>query len=213
MLLGAVLLWALNVTVTKYMLEHGWQPLAYGTIRYFAAIALFWVFTWLPRALVPDRTRGLAIRRHRGGDDLREPALLRLQPRVRARLDGRRSSSGRARCSSGLISIVFLRAHLRALVLDRRRADLRRRRPDRRRRRRRARLGLEGRPARDRARRYVGGLHHRDRPADAPLLAVSDQRGRARHRLGAARAREHPADHAARTSPSLERSGSASSTP
>jgi drug/metabolite transporter (DMT)-like permease len=45
MLLGAVLLWALNVTVTKYMLEHGWLPLAYGTIRYFAAIALFWVYT------------------------------------------------------------------------------------------------------------------------------------------------------------------------
>ena len=46
MLLGAVLLWALNVTVTKYMFEHGWQPLAYGTIRYFAAISLFWVFTY-----------------------------------------------------------------------------------------------------------------------------------------------------------------------
>jgi drug/metabolite transporter (DMT)-like permease len=46
MLLGAVLLWAFNVTVTKYMFEHGWQPLAYGTIRYFAAISLFWVFTF-----------------------------------------------------------------------------------------------------------------------------------------------------------------------
>ena len=46
MLLGTVLLWALNITVTKYMFEHGWQPLAYGTIRYFAAIALFWIFTY-----------------------------------------------------------------------------------------------------------------------------------------------------------------------
>ena len=46
MLLGAVLLWALNVTVSKYMLEHGWHPLAYGTIRYFAAISLFWMFTY-----------------------------------------------------------------------------------------------------------------------------------------------------------------------
>jgi len=46
MLLGTVLLWALNVTVTKYMFEHGWLPLAYGTIRYFAAIALFWGFTY-----------------------------------------------------------------------------------------------------------------------------------------------------------------------
>ncbi|HVA32304.1 MAG TPA: DMT family transporter [Gaiellaceae bacterium] len=46
MLLGAVLLWALNVTVSKYMLEHGWRPLAYGTIRYFAAICLFWIYTY-----------------------------------------------------------------------------------------------------------------------------------------------------------------------
>jgi drug/metabolite transporter (DMT)-like permease len=45
MLLGAVVLWALNVTVTKYMFEHGWLPLAYATIRYFVAIALFWIYT------------------------------------------------------------------------------------------------------------------------------------------------------------------------
>jgi drug/metabolite transporter (DMT)-like permease len=45
-LLGTVLLWALNITVTKYMFDHGWLPLAYGTIRYFAAIALFWIFTY-----------------------------------------------------------------------------------------------------------------------------------------------------------------------
>lgn len=46
MLLGTVLLWALNVTVTKYMFLHGWQPLAYASIRYFAATALFWIFTY-----------------------------------------------------------------------------------------------------------------------------------------------------------------------
>ncbi len=46
MLLGTVLLWALNITVTKYMFGHGWKPLAYGTIRYFVAIALFWAFTY-----------------------------------------------------------------------------------------------------------------------------------------------------------------------
>src|SRR6185437_7090887 len=46
MLFGTVLLWALNITVTKYMFDHGWLPLAYGTIRYFAAIALFWIFTY-----------------------------------------------------------------------------------------------------------------------------------------------------------------------
>jgi drug/metabolite transporter (DMT)-like permease len=46
MLLSAVLLWALNITVTKYMFEHGWLPLAYGAIRYFAAISIFWIYTW-----------------------------------------------------------------------------------------------------------------------------------------------------------------------
>jgi len=46
MLLGTVLLWSLNITVSKYLFEHGWKPLAYGTIRYFMAIALFWGFTY-----------------------------------------------------------------------------------------------------------------------------------------------------------------------
>jgi drug/metabolite transporter (DMT)-like permease len=47
MLLGTVLLWALNITVTKYVLEHGFKPLAYATIRYFAATTLFWIFTYV----------------------------------------------------------------------------------------------------------------------------------------------------------------------
>jgi drug/metabolite transporter (DMT)-like permease len=46
MLLGTVVLWALNITVTRYVLTHGWKPLAYGTIRYFAATGLFWMFTY-----------------------------------------------------------------------------------------------------------------------------------------------------------------------
>src|SRR4051794_6827868 len=46
MLLGTVLLWALNVTVTRYAVTHGFKPLTYATERYFAATALFWGFTW-----------------------------------------------------------------------------------------------------------------------------------------------------------------------
>jgi drug/metabolite transporter (DMT)-like permease len=46
MLLGTVLLWALNSTITRYVLTHGFQPLAYATIRYGAATILFWLFTW-----------------------------------------------------------------------------------------------------------------------------------------------------------------------
>lgn len=46
MLLGTVLLWALNATVSRYLLTHGWDPLAYGVVRYLIAIAIFWSFTW-----------------------------------------------------------------------------------------------------------------------------------------------------------------------
>ncbi|HSX21801.1 MAG TPA: DMT family transporter [Gaiellaceae bacterium] len=46
MLLGTVLLWSLNITITRYVLTHGWHPLAYATIRYGAATALFVLFTY-----------------------------------------------------------------------------------------------------------------------------------------------------------------------
>jgi drug/metabolite transporter (DMT)-like permease len=48
MLLATVGLWALNFTVSKYILTHGFHPLAYSSIRYasagiiFAAITLAW---------------------------------------------------------------------------------------------------------------------------------------------------------------------------
>jgi drug/metabolite transporter (DMT)-like permease len=48
MLLATVSLWALNFTVSKYILDHGFRPLAYSSIRYtiaaliFAAITLAW---------------------------------------------------------------------------------------------------------------------------------------------------------------------------
>jgi drug/metabolite transporter (DMT)-like permease len=40
MLAATVLIWAFNVTVTRYVLTHGFQPLAYGAIRYAAAALL-----------------------------------------------------------------------------------------------------------------------------------------------------------------------------
>jgi len=46
MLLGTVLLWALNITFTRYIVTHDFKPLAYATTRYFAATALFWGFTY-----------------------------------------------------------------------------------------------------------------------------------------------------------------------
>lgn len=56
MLLTTVVLWALNLTVTRYILTHGFEPLAYATVRYGAATLIF-----LGIAFVAERT--LRIRR------------------------------------------------------------------------------------------------------------------------------------------------------
>jgi drug/metabolite transporter (DMT)-like permease len=41
MLLATVVIWAFNLTVTRYLLTHGFRPLAYGAIRYGAAALVF----------------------------------------------------------------------------------------------------------------------------------------------------------------------------
>jgi drug/metabolite transporter (DMT)-like permease len=41
MLLATILLWSLNLSVTKYILTHGFQPLAYATVRYGIAGLIF----------------------------------------------------------------------------------------------------------------------------------------------------------------------------
>ena len=60
MLLGTVSLWALNFTVSKYILDHGFRPLAYSSVRYacaavlFAAITLAWENSlWIGRRELP----------------------------------------------------------------------------------------------------------------------------------------------------------------
>ncbi len=46
MLLITVTLWALNFTVSKYILDHGFRPLSYSSIRYGAAALLFAAITF-----------------------------------------------------------------------------------------------------------------------------------------------------------------------
>jgi drug/metabolite transporter (DMT)-like permease len=58
MLLTTILLWALNLSVTKYILEQGVAPLSYATARYFLAGVIFVVLT-----LVAERTLRIE-RRH-----------------------------------------------------------------------------------------------------------------------------------------------------
>ena len=57
MLLATVVLWALNLTVTRYILTHGFEPLAYATVRYGAAAVIF-----LGIALVAERSVRIARR-------------------------------------------------------------------------------------------------------------------------------------------------------
>ena len=45
MLIATVVIWAFNITVTKYVLTHGFKPLAYASIRYGAAALLFGALT------------------------------------------------------------------------------------------------------------------------------------------------------------------------
>jgi drug/metabolite transporter (DMT)-like permease len=47
MLLVTVVTWSLNFTVTKYVLNHGFKPLAYGGVRFGAAALLFVGVTWV----------------------------------------------------------------------------------------------------------------------------------------------------------------------
>ena len=196
MLLGAVLLWALNVTVTKYMFEHGWQPLAYGTIRYFAAISLFWIFTF-------RREGSFRIAR----EDWHLVAIAAAmifcnQIAFVYSLEFAQASTvallfGTTPVFVAIVSLAFrleklTRAFWVGAALTFAGVALVARR-----RRRRLRLGDEGQPHRDLHRADVGVLHGRDRAAHAEVLAVPDQRRRARDRLGAARARLDPADLAA----------------
>src|SRR4051812_44583727 len=51
MLLATVLLWSLNLSVTKYILENGLKPLSYATVRYALAGLIFVGLT-----LVAERT-------------------------------------------------------------------------------------------------------------------------------------------------------------
>ena len=59
MLLTTVFLWALNLSITKYILEEGVAPLSYAVVRYALAGAIFVALT-----LLVERTLRIE-RRHR----------------------------------------------------------------------------------------------------------------------------------------------------
>jgi drug/metabolite transporter (DMT)-like permease len=61
MLVTTVLVWALNFTVSKYILEHGLLPLQYSSSRYAAAAAIFALITYAAERSLRVTRRDLAI--------------------------------------------------------------------------------------------------------------------------------------------------------
>jgi len=61
MLLTTVLLWALNLSVTRYILTHGLQPLSYATVRYGLAALIFVALTLLAEQTLRIQRRHLPL--------------------------------------------------------------------------------------------------------------------------------------------------------
>ena len=95
MLLATIGLWSLNLTVSRYILTHGLQPLAYGSVRYVLAALVFCGITLVAERSLRVAPRDLVLRWARPGP-LRQPGRVRLRaPRVdglRARAAARRDA-------------------------------------------------------------------------------------------------------------------------
>src|ERR671924_377415 len=61
MLLVTVCLWGFNFTVTKYVLTHGFKPLAYSSLRYGGAALLFSTLTYRMEGTLSVRRRDLPL--------------------------------------------------------------------------------------------------------------------------------------------------------
>jgi drug/metabolite transporter (DMT)-like permease len=61
MLLTTIGLWSLNLTVSRYILTHGFQPLAYATVRYGLAVCVFVVLTLAIEGSLRIRGRDLGL--------------------------------------------------------------------------------------------------------------------------------------------------------
>ena len=80
LLLVTVLFWSFNFTVVKYALTHGWEPLAYSSVRFAIGALLFSGYTYARESSLRVRRSDVALH-DRGGalGHLAEPALVRLR--------------------------------------------------------------------------------------------------------------------------------------
>lgn len=61
MLIAVIVIWALNFTVTRYVLQHGFHPLAYSSVRYGIAATLFAAFTYSYEGSLRVRRRDIVL--------------------------------------------------------------------------------------------------------------------------------------------------------
>jgi drug/metabolite transporter (DMT)-like permease len=61
MLSTTIVLWSLNLTVSRFILTHGFQPLAYATVRYGLAVVVFIALTLLLERSLRLRGRDLGL--------------------------------------------------------------------------------------------------------------------------------------------------------
>lgn len=61
MMLTTIVLWALNITLTRYILTHGFQPLAYATYRYGLAVLVFLAIVLVTQRSVRIERRDLPL--------------------------------------------------------------------------------------------------------------------------------------------------------
>ncbi len=210
MLLATILLWSLNLSVTKYILDQGLEPLSYATIRYALAGAIFVVLT-----LLVERTLRIE-RRHLPVLAFASVTLWLNQVCFVLALDKTTAST------IGLIlGAIPIFAALFGLVLGRERLS------------RRFWLGAAvsfagvglvavgsggevsggyvGHRARPRHLRDVGCVLGRRRAAHGHVLAVAGERRRHPLRLGSHRTRRAPADERPGLAPELAGLGAAAS--
>ncbi len=89
MLLTTILLWSLNLSVTKYILDNGLEPLSYATARYALAGAIFVALTLFAQRTLRIERRHVPVLLAHGRTALAQPGLLRARARRHERVDDR----------------------------------------------------------------------------------------------------------------------------
>ena len=116
MLLTTVLLWSLNLSVTKYILEHGLAPLSYATARYALAGAIFVALTLVAERTLRIERRHVRVLLLTAVAALAQPGLLRPRARRHERIDNRTAHRHHPDLRCAVRSRARARAAARALL-------------------------------------------------------------------------------------------------